>query len=117
MRIRNCFKNAKVNTLGSFNSAAVGGLSLYCDKFTLKLPKSHTLDVRWISSVTKLAGANTEGFSIQVEFYAGLGARTLSGLGSESGDQTRLGGISITDDVLRLLYAWRNLVLMLELDK
>ena len=95
-------------TLTTFNNQASGGLSLYCSKFSLNLPKSNILSVPWMSGVTKLAGRNSEGFSITAEFYAGLGSSSLKVLGTSDQD-THLGSLAVTDDVLRLMYAWRNL--------
>lgn len=96
------------NISTTFSSQAAGGLSLYCSKFTLNLPKSHVIQVPWISGVTQLAGRNNQPFTIQAEFYAGLGAQSLGAIGSGNKDQS-LGSLSVTDDILRLLYAWRNL--------
>lgn len=95
-------------TLSSLDSAAVGGLSLYCNKFQLNLPKSNTISVPWISGVTKLAGRNSEGFNISAEFYAGLGAKSTNSI-QGTDNRGQLGGENITDDVLRIMYAWRNL--------
>ena len=93
----------------AFNSQAVGGLSLYCNKFQLNLPKSSVITVPWISGVTKLAGRNSDGFQITAEFYAGLGANSLNNIMSANGESGMIGAQNITDDVLRLMYAWRNL--------
>lgn len=95
--------------VSAFSSAATSGLSLYCDKFSLNLPKSNVISVPWISGVTKLAGRNSEGFSINAEFYAGLGAKSLSIIGSNDTHAQLGAGTAVTDDILRLLYAWRNL--------
>ena len=91
----------------TFNSQASAGLSLYCSKFSLNLPKSNVITVDWISGVSKLAGRNTEGFSITAEFYAGLGAKSTNYV--KNGLYTDMGSAVATDDILRLLYAWRNL--------
>ena len=96
------------STASKLDSAAVGGLSLYCSKFQLNLPKSNTISVPWISGVTKLAGRNSEGFNITAEFYAGLGSKSINGIqGTASGSE--LGGMNVTGDILRIMYAWRNL--------
>jgi len=95
------------STLASFSKEASGGLSLYCDKFTLQLPKSNVIQVPWISGVTQLAGRNNQPFQITAEFYAGLGSKSIDSIGSNK--NTALGSSYITDDCLRLLYAWRNL--------
>ena len=96
------------NTAGKIDTSASGGLSLYCSKFQLNLPKSHVIDVPWISGVTRLAGRNSEGFNITAEFYAGLGSKSIQNIqGSATGSE--LGGMAVTDDILRLMYAWRNL--------
>lgn len=92
----------------TFTSAAAGGLSLYCSKFSLNLPKSNVIQVPWISGVTQLAGRNNQAFTINAEFYAGLGAKSITAIGSTNTKQ-KLGSDYVTDDVLRLLYAWRNL--------
>lgn len=97
------------NITTTFSNQAAGGLSLYCSKFSLNLPKSHVITVQWISGVTKLAGRNSEGFSINAEFYAGLGSSSLTAIGAGSGKGTNLGSANVTDDILRLLYGWRNL--------
>ena len=90
----------------NFNKQAIGGLSLYCSKFSLNLPKSNVIQVPWISGVTQLAGRNNQAFTINAEFYAGLGAKSVS---SNTNMNQRLGSQYVNDDVLRLLYAWRNL--------
>ena len=89
----------------NISPAAAGGLSLYCSKFSLNLPKSNVIQVPWISGVTQLAGRNNQAFTINAEFYAGLGSNSV---GSEDKNQ-RLGSTVVSDDVLRILYAWRNL--------
>ena len=97
------------NVSTSFSSAAAGGLSLYCSKFTLNLPKSNVIQVPWISGVTQLAGRNKEAFTITAEFYAGLGSQSFMASGSGESTKQYLGSQQVTDDILRLLYAWRNL--------
>lgn len=96
------------NISTTFSAQAAGGLSLYCSKFTLNMPKSNVIQVPWISGVTQLAGRNKEAFTIQAEFYAGLGAQSLGAIGNGNKNQN-LGSLAVTDDILRLLYAWRNL--------
>lgn len=96
------------NISTTFSSQAAGGLSMYCSKFTLNLPKSNIIQVPWISGVTQLAGRNKEAFTITAEFYAGLGAQSLGAIGNGNNQQS-LGSLAVTDDILRLLYAWRNL--------
>lgn len=91
----------------TFSSQAAGGLSLYCSKFSLNLPKSNVIQVPWISGVTQLAGRNNQAFTINAEFYAGLGSKSIGSI--IDGSISTLGSNVVTDDVLRLLYAWRNL--------
>lgn len=95
-------------TASTISATASGGLSLYCNKFSLNLPKSNVIPVPWISGVTKLAGRNSDGFTINAEFYAGLGSKSINSI-SGTAENSQLGGMDVTDDVLRIMYAWRNL--------
>lgn len=106
--VTNTYESEGHQTLAAFGAQTTGGLSLYCSKFQLNLPKSNVISVPWISGVTKLAGRNNEGFSITAEFYAGLGSNDFQNIG-ENSSSSYLGSTEITDDVLRLLYGWRNL--------
>lgn len=102
------YKDHGLGASSAMSTAASGGLSLYCNKFSLNLPKSYVIQVPWISGVTKLAGRNSDGFTINAEFYAGLGSQSIENI--KSGHIGELGaGLAVTDDILRIMYAWRNL--------
>ena len=52
-------------------TSAMEGLYMLCNKFTLTLPKSHSINIPWMSGIMQLAGRQADAFNFSVSFLAG----------------------------------------------